>query len=36
VEQPTRFDFVINHQTADTLGLTLPGTLLLQADEVIR
>jgi putative ABC transport system substrate-binding protein len=36
VEQPREFDFVINLQTAQTLGLTIPQHVLLQATEVIQ
>jgi putative ABC transport system substrate-binding protein len=36
VQQPTRYDLIVNLKTAKTLGITVPPAILAQADEVIE
>ena len=35
IEQPRRFDFVVNRKTARALGITLPSSILAQATEIL-
>jgi putative ABC transport system substrate-binding protein len=36
IEQPSRFELLINLKTANALGITLPASLMMRADEILR
>jgi putative ABC transport system substrate-binding protein len=36
IEQPTKFDLILNMKTAKALGLTIPASLLVRSDQVIQ
>jgi putative ABC transport system substrate-binding protein len=36
IEQPTKYEFVVNMKTAKSLGITIPQSLLMRADELIQ
>ena len=36
IQQPTKFEFVVNLKTAKTLGIAIPKSILLRADEIIQ
>jgi putative ABC transport system substrate-binding protein len=36
IQQPTKFELAVNRKTAKSLGLTIPASLLLQADQIVE
>ena len=36
VEQPTKFELVVNHKTAEALGIEVPESIMVRANEIIR
>ena len=36
IQEPAKFDFIVNLKTANALGITIPPAILLRADQVIE